>query len=243
MSTPTDTRTLSKPAPWSVPIEVRGPLGDATFAPGPACALCIDCEVSRTSDPSRRATACQFIRPDHLAAGARVHDRARDPTRGDKLRFDPYESSRRTVFRDRPCGHGHVSRHAHGPRAQQRQTRSLEADRCEDDGLEALHVIGTPCSDNTTAASSHAFSSPADRLARDGELPQVPSRLSRGGSARRRAGPGGPVPEAPPVGPADRLLPEIPDHQQAQVASYGPTSAPAGTDDAEPPTPRDESAC
>ena len=45
-----------------------------------------------------------------------------------------------------------------------------------------------------------------------------------------------------------RLYPErmkqmIPDHVRAQVASYGLTPAPAGTDDAEPPIPRDELAC
>jgi coenzyme F420 hydrogenase subunit beta len=49
--------------------------------------LCTDCGISRTSDPSRCAQACQFIRPDYPAAETRAHGRARDAQRPDELHF------------------------------------------------------------------------------------------------------------------------------------------------------------
>mgnify|MGYP006284886849 CR=1 FL=1 len=39
--------------------------------------LCTDCGVSRTQDPKRCATACQFIRPDYPGLEQRVHGRPR----------------------------------------------------------------------------------------------------------------------------------------------------------------------
>ena len=44
--------------------------------------LCTDCGVSRTHDPSRCGSACQFINPDYAALEYRVHGRTR-MTQGD----------------------------------------------------------------------------------------------------------------------------------------------------------------
>ena len=52
--------------------------------------LCTDCGLSRTRDPGRCGTACQFIRPDYAASEAAVHGRARDPLRADEAFFGPY---------------------------------------------------------------------------------------------------------------------------------------------------------
>lgn len=49
--------------------------------------LCTDCGVSRTDDPHRCATACQFIQPDYPAAESRVHGRARDDQRAGEAHF------------------------------------------------------------------------------------------------------------------------------------------------------------
>jgi coenzyme F420 hydrogenase subunit beta len=49
--------------------------------------LCTDCGVSRSSDPTRCAHACQFIRPDYPSAETRAHGRARDASRPDELHF------------------------------------------------------------------------------------------------------------------------------------------------------------
>lgn len=45
--------------------------------------------MSRTSEPKRCASACQFIKPDYPAMEALVHGRARDPERVDELHFGP----------------------------------------------------------------------------------------------------------------------------------------------------------
>ena len=58
-------------------------------APAPR-SLCTDCGLSRTDDPGRCGTACQFIRPDYPALEARVHGRARDPSRPDETHFGPF---------------------------------------------------------------------------------------------------------------------------------------------------------
>ena len=67
---------------------------DAVWAPAvrPAVArgLCTDCGISRTSDPRRCGTACQFIKPDYPGLEARVHGRARDPLRPDQIFFGPF---------------------------------------------------------------------------------------------------------------------------------------------------------
>ena len=59
---------------------------------GPAAPrdLCTDCGISRSSEPKRCGTACQFIKPDYPAMEARVHGRARDPDKGDELFFGPF---------------------------------------------------------------------------------------------------------------------------------------------------------
>lgn len=53
--------------------------------------LCTDCGVSRTSEPKRCASACQFIAPDYVAAEKRVHGRARRPHQADERFFGPYQ--------------------------------------------------------------------------------------------------------------------------------------------------------
>jgi coenzyme F420 hydrogenase subunit beta len=53
--------------------------------------LCTDCGISRSSDPKRCGTACQFIKPDYPALEARVHGRARDPNRPDEIHFGPFQ--------------------------------------------------------------------------------------------------------------------------------------------------------
>ncbi|TVR64979.1 MAG: coenzyme F420 hydrogenase [Gemmatimonadales bacterium] len=52
--------------------------------------LCTDCGISRTSDPHRCGTACQFIRPRYAELEAQVHGRSRDPNRPDELHFGPF---------------------------------------------------------------------------------------------------------------------------------------------------------
>ncbi len=52
--------------------------------------LCTDCGVSRTAEPKRCGTACQFIKPDYPALEAQVHGRARDADRPDELHFGPF---------------------------------------------------------------------------------------------------------------------------------------------------------
>jgi coenzyme F420 hydrogenase subunit beta len=62
-----------------------------TGAP-PHRTLCTDCGISRSSQPQRCASACQFIRPDHAALEVRVHGRARASTpaaHADELHFGP----------------------------------------------------------------------------------------------------------------------------------------------------------
>ncbi|KQT09803.1 coenzyme F420 hydrogenase [Methylobacterium sp. Leaf399] len=52
--------------------------------------LCTDCGISRTADPKRCGTACQFIKPDYAGLEARVHGRARDEARTDERFFGPF---------------------------------------------------------------------------------------------------------------------------------------------------------
>jgi len=63
----------------------------AAVAPAVPRDLCTDCGISRTSDPKRCGTACQFIAPDYPALEAQVHGRARDPERADELHFGPFQ--------------------------------------------------------------------------------------------------------------------------------------------------------
>ncbi|MBA4047293.1 MAG: coenzyme F420 hydrogenase [Sphingomonas sp.] len=68
----------------------RNALSPPALAPAPPRTLCTDCGISRTNDPKRCGTACQFIKPDYPAMEALVHGRARDPARGDELYFGPF---------------------------------------------------------------------------------------------------------------------------------------------------------
>jgi len=61
-------------------------------APSAPRSFCTDCGVSRTDQPKRCASACQFIRPDYEGLETKVHGRARDPERADELHFGPYRS-------------------------------------------------------------------------------------------------------------------------------------------------------
>ncbi|WP_373488190.1 coenzyme F420 hydrogenase/dehydrogenase beta subunit N-terminal domain-containing protein, partial [Blastomonas sp.] len=66
------------------------PASIADFAPAVPRKLCTDCGISRTADPGRCGSACQFIAPDYPALEAAVHGRARDAARPDELFFGPH---------------------------------------------------------------------------------------------------------------------------------------------------------
>ncbi len=59
----------------------------SSVATPPSRSLCTDCGVSRTANPERCATACQFIRPDYPTAERRVHGRERNTSQVDELYF------------------------------------------------------------------------------------------------------------------------------------------------------------
>ena len=52
--------------------------------------LCTDCGVSRTSQPKRCATACQFIQPNYPKFETIVHGRERTTDQSDEVFFGPY---------------------------------------------------------------------------------------------------------------------------------------------------------
>jgi coenzyme F420 hydrogenase subunit beta len=54
--------------------------------------LCTDCGISRTDDPARCGTACQFIAPDYPRLERQVHGRTIDPTAPDESFFGPMEA-------------------------------------------------------------------------------------------------------------------------------------------------------
>ncbi|MDX2260453.1 MAG: Coenzyme F420 hydrogenase/dehydrogenase, beta subunit C-terminal domain [Gemmatimonadales bacterium] len=62
-------------------------------------ALCTDCGVSRSSDPSRCGKACQFIAPRYPELEVQVHGRMRDPHRGDEAHFGAYRRMVRARLR------------------------------------------------------------------------------------------------------------------------------------------------
>lgn len=68
------------------------------FAPAPHRDLCTDCGVSRTSDPKRCGTSCQFIQPDYPGLELRVHGRSRDSQKGDELFFGPHQAMFRAAL-------------------------------------------------------------------------------------------------------------------------------------------------
>lgn len=67
--------------------------------PPPHRDLCTDCGVSRSSQPKRCATACQFIAPDYSAMERQVHGRARRPHQADEQFFGPYQILNRAVLK------------------------------------------------------------------------------------------------------------------------------------------------
>lgn len=69
----------ARPLLWQPPLAPAAPRN-----------LCTDCGLSRSAEPKRCATACQFIQPDYPALEAQVHGRARDPARSDELHFGPF---------------------------------------------------------------------------------------------------------------------------------------------------------
>ena len=62
--------------------------------------LCTDCGISRTNSPKRCGQACQFIRPDYPGLEARVHGRARDPSRSDETWFGPVRAMYRAALKE-----------------------------------------------------------------------------------------------------------------------------------------------
>ena len=79
-----------KPLPpvWAVPVNAAVPRS-----------LCTDCGISRSSEPKRCATACQFIQPDYAKLEQRVHGRARNAARPDELFFGPHLRMLRAALR------------------------------------------------------------------------------------------------------------------------------------------------
>jgi coenzyme F420 hydrogenase subunit beta len=67
--------------------------------PAPHRDLCTDCGVSRTSEPKRCASACQFIQPDYPKLEKQVHGRSRDPARPNELHFGPHLRTVRAALR------------------------------------------------------------------------------------------------------------------------------------------------
>ena len=66
--------------------------------------MCTDCGLSRTAEPKRCGTACQFIQPDYPALEAAVHGRVRDPARADERFFGPYKRMVRARLRKPVAG-------------------------------------------------------------------------------------------------------------------------------------------
>lgn len=68
--------------------------------PAAARGLCTDCGLSRSAEPKRCATACQFIQPDYPALETQVHGRARDASRPDELHFGPHRQMLRAKLKN-----------------------------------------------------------------------------------------------------------------------------------------------
>ncbi|MBU3724841.1 MAG: coenzyme F420 hydrogenase [Burkholderiaceae bacterium] len=67
--------------------------------PPPHRDLCTDCGVSRSSEPKRCATACQFIAPDYPRLEHQVHGRTRRPHQADERFFGPYQTLYRAALK------------------------------------------------------------------------------------------------------------------------------------------------
>jgi coenzyme F420 hydrogenase subunit beta len=78
------------PAAGSMAGPVPRDLWTPDLPPAPQRHLCTDCGVSRTSEPKRCASACQFIQPDYPAMETAVHGRPRRMD-GDELFFGPHQ--------------------------------------------------------------------------------------------------------------------------------------------------------
>jgi coenzyme F420 hydrogenase subunit beta len=89
----TDSPKIQETYPGSGPV----------FAPempeAEARGMCTDCGLSRTAEPKRCGTACQFIQPDYPALETAVHGRPRDPERADERFFGPYKRMVRARLR------------------------------------------------------------------------------------------------------------------------------------------------
>ncbi len=77
-----------RPPVWVVPVNPAVPRS-----------LCTDCGISRSSEPKRCATACQFIQPDYAKLEQRVHGRVRDAARPDEPFFGPHLRMLRAAMR------------------------------------------------------------------------------------------------------------------------------------------------
>ncbi len=211
---------MSSAEPWS-----------PALPPAPARHFCTDCGVSRTAEPKRCATACQFIQPNYPALEKAVHGRSRHlPGPGepasDELFFGPHQAMLQAALAQPLAGaqwtgittriaekllasgqvdavlamapHPNDAWRPHpvivtraedmarcrgmrmgyaplialvepalaqshkrlaviGIPCQIYALRALQAELERDHGLEALFVIGTPCSDNTTTERFHEF--------------------------------------------------------------------------------------
>lgn len=94
------------------------PLADFTptaLPPAPERHFCTDCGVSRTAEPKRCATACQFIQPDYPALETRVHGRTRrlapstpsaEPSQkpDDELFFGPHQAMWQAALKEPLAG-------------------------------------------------------------------------------------------------------------------------------------------
>ena len=66
--------------------------------------LCTDCGVSRSSDPKRCGSACQFIQPDYPGFETAVHGRPRNLIESDEVFFGPYLSMARAQMKQPLAG-------------------------------------------------------------------------------------------------------------------------------------------
>ena len=197
----------------------------------PHRSLCTDCGISKTQQPKRCASACQFIQPDYPRLEQQVHGRTRaqntnEPTTADQLFFGPYQHMLQAAlqpategaqwtgittriaekllslgmvdaviataadpndrWKPRPVvitqasdmaqcrgmrmgygpllslvepalAQGHKRLAVIGIPCQIYALRAIEPQLKAEQGLQALYVIGTPCSDNTTTENFHTF--------------------------------------------------------------------------------------
>ena len=83
----------------ALPLKPPPPVWEAPVNPAVPRSLCTDCGISRSSEPKRCASACQFIQPDYAKLEQRVHGRVRDAARPDELFFGPHLRMLRAAMR------------------------------------------------------------------------------------------------------------------------------------------------